>query len=154
VDGGGSSLCASRLRLGKPAYALRDSVLASQPMRFATPSWQASLCASRLRLGKPPQGSRTAAERRPYPRGTWSASRHDAATPFVSIGRGAAPPGPLTSGDAVAVSRRWGRLQPMRFATPAWQAAAGVGRRRRAVPTLGELGALRALVRQHLRANW
>ena len=39
-------------------------------------------------------GSRTAAERRPYPRGTWGASRHGAAAPFVSIGRGAAPSGP------------------------------------------------------------
>jgi hypothetical protein len=83
-------------------------------------------------------GSRTAAARSPYPRGTWRASRHGAAAPFVSIGRGAAPSGPLTSGRAVAVSRRCGAPSPQ-----------GVGRRRRAVPTLREHGALRAMVRQH-----
>jgi len=108
-----------------PAYALRDSGLAS---RHRSP---------------------TAAARHPYPRGNEGASRLGAAAPFVSIGRGAAPSGPLSSGGTVAVSRRSGRLQPMHFATPAWQAAAGVGRRRRAVPTLGGTRALRALVRQH-----
>ena len=67
-----------------PAYALRDSVLASRP------------------------GSRTAAARHPYPRGNEGASRFGAAAPCVSIGRGAAPSGPLTSNGAVVVSRRWG----------------------------------------------
>ena len=63
-------------------------------MRFATPSWQAAA------------GSRTAAARHPYPRGNEGASRFGAAAPFVSIGRGAAPSGPLTSGDAHLVSNR------------------------------------------------
>ena len=66
------------------------------------------------------------AARRPYPRGA-GASRLGAAAPFVSVGRGAAPSGLLTSGRAVAVSRRCGAASPQ-----------GVGRRRRAVPTLGE----------------
>ena len=65
-----------------------------------------SLCASRLRLGKPPQGF--GRRQRAVPTiEKGGASRLGAAAPFVSIGRGAAPSGPLTSGDAVAASRRW-----------------------------------------------
>ena len=52
------------------------------------------------------------------------ASRLGAAAPFVSIGRGAAPSGPLTSGNAITASRRQWRASPQ-----------GVGRRRRTVPT-------------------
>jgi len=65
------------------AYALRDSVLASR----------------RGRVGR---------RRRAVPTLviTWRASRLGAAAPLVSIGRGAAPPGPLTSGDNVPVSRK------------------------------------------------
>ena len=71
-----------------PAYALRDSGLASRRRR-----------------------SRTAAARHPYPRGTTKgAARFGAAAPFVSIGRGSAPSGTLTSNGAVAVSRRWGSV--------------------------------------------
>jgi hypothetical protein len=44
---------------------------------------------------------------------------------------------------AAAVYRRWVRFRRGR-----------VGRRRRAIPTLGGRGALCALVRQHLRVNW
>jgi hypothetical protein len=61
-----------------------------------------SLCASRLRLGKPPRESDGGA-RRPYPRYTWSASRHGAAAPlFQSVG---APlrRGPTFAAAAVAV---------------------------------------------------
>ena len=60
-------------------------------------------------------------------------SRLGAAAPFVSIGRGAAPSGPLTSGNAITASRRQG-----------WRASPrGVGRRRRAVPTPEKGGASR-----------
>ena len=105
-------------------------------MRFATPSWQAAA------------GRRTAAARHPYP-GNEGASRFGAAAPFVSIGRGAAPSGPLTSNGAVVVSRRWRGgsslcASRLRLGKP----PQGVGRRRpparslrlgeRAIPTLGE----------------
>ena len=66
-----------------------------------------SLCASRLRLGKPPRG--VGRRRRAVPTTEkGGASRLGAAALFVSRGRGAAPSGALTSGDAVAASRRWG----------------------------------------------
>ena len=59
-------------------------------------------------------------------------SRLGAAALFVSMGRGAAPSGPLTSGYAIAVSRRQWRASPR-----------GVGRRRRAVPTPEKRGTSR-----------
>jgi len=97
----GRAVAVSRRCGAAPAYALRDSGLASR-RRESDGGGAPSL-----------------------PSGNEGASRHGASAPFMSIGRGAAPSGPLTSGRAVAVSRRWGRLKPMRFATPAWQAAAG-----------------------------
>jgi len=57
-------------------------------------------------------GSRTAAARRPYPRGTWGASRHGAAAPFVSIGRGAAPSGPHFHCGLPSRSREAHKLEP------------------------------------------
>ena len=66
-----------------------------------------SLCASRLRLGKPPRGVGRRGRAVPtIEKG--AASRLGAAAPFVSMGRGAAPTGLLTSGNASAASRRWG----------------------------------------------
>ena len=62
--------------------------------------------------------------------------------PFVSIGRGDAPSGPLTSSNAIAASRRWGRASPQ-----------GVGRRRRAVPTPENKGRFAPWCVSTLRVN-
>ena len=72
------------------------------------------------------------------PSGNEGASRLGAAAPSASIGRGAAPSGPLTSGGAVAVSRRWGRLRHRESDGGGAPSLPSGGRR-----------ALRALVRQH-----
>ena len=91
-----------------------------------------SLCASRLRLGKPPRG--VGRRRRAIPTiEKGGASRLGAAAPFVSMGRGAEPSGPLTSGDAVAASRRWGGASP----SVSRAEGAFVSQRRRVAPESG-----------------
>ena len=63
-------------------------------MRFSEMEGGSSLCASRLRLGKPPRG--VGRRRRAVPTiEKGGASRLGAGAPFVSIGRGAAPSGAL-----------------------------------------------------------
>jgi hypothetical protein len=95
---------ASRLGAAAPFVSIGRGAAPSGPLDFRPRSRRFSEMGAAS-----PQGIGRRRRAIPTLGGTKGASRLGAAAPFVSVGRGAAPSGPLTSNRAVAVSRRWGR---------------------------------------------